>query len=100
MIRPTTKSKQRDFINTLIDQIDHGMTRAEILRWLRILRSELRNRKPVKRGDVAAQPVTPRVRVQVIRMYHRDRRITNQHIADKLNLNAGRVSEILAGKRR
>jgi len=100
MIRPTTKQKQRAFIDTLIDQINHGLSRSDILKALRLLKSELRNRRPVKMGAVVAQTVTPRVRQQVIRMFHRDRRITNQTIADKMNLNTGRVSEILAGKRR
>lgn len=100
MIRPTTKPKQREFIDTLIHEISRGMPRADILKYLRFLKRELRNRPPVKRGAPAARKVTPAVRRQVLAMYRADRFITNQHIANRLNLNGGRVSEILAGKRR
>jgi hypothetical protein len=46
-----------------------------------------------------ADKVTPLKRRQVLAMYRANRSITNQRIANRLNLNAGRVSEILAGKR-
>jgi hypothetical protein len=39
------------------------------------------------------------VKQQIVAMYRRDPSITNQAIADALNLNGGRVSEVLAGKR-
>lgn len=100
MILPTTKPKQRQFIDTLIDQINHGLSRSDILKYLRVLRSQMRNRKPVKKGAPVAQTVTPAIRRQVVAMWRRNPRITNQRIADRLNLNGGRVSEILAGKRR
>lgn len=101
MIRPTTKRKQREFIDALIDGVvGSSMSNADLLRHLRTLKNQLRNRQPVKRGDVTAQKVTPAVRSRVHAMYRQNRRITNQKIADRLNLNAGRVSEILAGKRR
>jgi hypothetical protein len=97
---PTTKPKQRDFLETLIYAIENGkITKPEIAKQLRVLLGQMRNRNPVKRGDPIAQTVTPAVKQQIVAMYRRDPSITNQAIADALNLNGGRVSEVLAGKR-
>ena len=76
MIRPTTKPKQRQFIDTLIHNINHGLSRTDILTYLRVLRRELRNRPPVKRGTPVAQTVTPAIRRQVVAMYRRNPSIT------------------------
>jgi hypothetical protein len=101
MIKPTTKRKQRDFIDALIFGIRHGpMTYAQIVRQLHVLRAALHNRPPVKKGERIAQSVTPTVRRKIVAMYRRNRRVNNQTIAERLNLNPGRVSEVLAGKRR
>jgi hypothetical protein len=99
-VKPTTKAKQRDYVAGLIHAMEMGlMTRPELIQRLRILLLQLRNRPPVKKGTPIAQPVTASVRRQVEAMYRADPSITNQAIADALNLNGGRVSEILAGKR-
>jgi hypothetical protein len=98
--KPTTKPKQREYLDALIHVLEMGLlSRAEVLVHLRVLRRNMRNRPPVKRGKPVAQSVTPRVRRQVERMFRANPLITNQTIADALNLNGGRVSEILAGKR-
>jgi hypothetical protein len=58
-MKPTTKAKQREFVDALIDGVaNNTMGSASLLKYLRVLRKELRNRPAVKRGDVAAQPVT------------------------------------------
>jgi len=100
MIRPTTKRKQRLFLDMIIDQVGLGLPRADILKYLRVLRREMRNRPPMKRGAPMADKVTPLKRRQVLAMYRANRSITNQRIANRLNLNGGRVSEILAGVRK
>ena len=98
---PTTKSKQRAYLDGMIGLIAAGrLSKTEILLGLRTLRRQMRNRPPVKRASPVAQKVTPVVRGAVLSLHRRYPDMTNQNIANRLNLNGGRVSEILAGKRR
>ena len=99
MLRPTTKPKQRQFLDTLIDQINHGLTRADILKFLRVLKRELRNRPAIKRAPAGADPITPTKRQAVRNLHRRYPRMRNRDIGYALNIDSGRVSEILAGKR-
>jgi hypothetical protein len=58
----------------------------------------MRRRAPARRMPSHSRPVTPQIREQVLELA----RTTNMHsaeIAVQLNLNPGRVSEILQGDR-
>lgn len=94
---PTTKAKQRGFLDTLIANAN-SMTRTSIVRQLRVLRKQLHNRT-AKRGRTTAPPTrSQRRNVLVLASVRPD--MSMQEIAQKLRISIGRVSEILRGKRR
>jgi hypothetical protein len=94
---PTTKRKQREFLDELIGDMEAvRVDWLAVLRRLRLLRSELHNR-PQHRGRRSAPP-TDMVR-HVIQHLHETTEMSQQEIAIALDVSNGRVSEILRGKR-
>lgn len=99
MLLPTTKAKQRDFLDTLIDAVvRRQITHAELLRNLRALRGQLHNRKAL-RGRQTAPPTRP-MRARIQRLHALYPHYSMQEIAQHLKISIGRVSEVLRGKRR
>jgi hypothetical protein len=101
---PTTKAEQRDLLDQLIQMQRHAMELGgdrlqRVLDGLIILRTQMSNRSPEQRGRVSADAVTPQKRADVLRLRHEQPKLSQQEIANRLNLNVGRVSEILHGKR-
>lgn len=81
----------RERLHALADELDV----AE----LHQLAEATRRRRPVRKAPVKSRPVDPAVKVQM-RAYaasHPDAQ--QREIGQTFNLNAGRVSETLAGKR-
>lgn len=97
---PTTKLKQRLFLAALIRRVDsRTITWAELSTDLKTLYRQLRNRPPVKKARPRAHPVTPAVAQAVWEFYRANPHAINREIGRRFNIDAGRVSEILAGKR-
>jgi len=95
---PTTKAKQRDFLDTLIATLANGgMDKPTLLRHLRVLRRQLHNRSGI-RGRRSAPP-THTQRAKILHL-HRTTDMSDQEISHKLHISIGRVSEIIVGKRR
>jgi len=100
-IIPTTKLKQRAFLDALIDVVaKKQVTRAVLLRHLRLLRSQLRNRPQAKGRVTAALRKSPQLPIRIRRLKALHPEYSMQEIAQHLKISIGRVSEVLRGKRR
>lgn len=98
-IAPTTKAKQRTFVDTLIAAVaDQGLSDRQLLRQLRVLRKQLRNR-PAQRGRISA-PASHTQRLRILQLKRRQPGLSMQEISHILRISIGRVSETLRGKRR
>ena len=97
---PTTKAKQRKWVYDLIIDVHNGtLTRDDAIRRLHILLVQLRNRPPIKHSDPVSNPTTPAMKQAILHFHHVYPEMAHQTIAEQLNTNIGRVSEVLAGKR-
>jgi hypothetical protein len=63
-----------------------------------IIQTCLIRKSPVRRAPRKSRDITPAIRAEVIRL-SRDSKLHESDIAARLNINPGRVSEILNGKR-
>jgi len=90
---PSTKAKQRLWVEGVLARLD--AVREDLL----ILYRELHNRRPVTRAPRAASTLTPAKRAAVRKTHSAHPHLTQQQIANRHDLNIGRVSETLAGKR-
>jgi len=90
---PSTKAKQRQVIADLIRQFE------DMRDSLVTLHNQLRNRRG-GRGRTVSAPVTPAKIQEVRRLRRLHPGWSQQEIAYHANINIGRVSEILRGKRR
>lgn len=73
---------------------------TKLNRRIRELSSHIARRRPVKRAPVSSSKITREIieGVKLLSTQHPD--WTQTRIGKKFNINAGRVSEILRGKRR
>jgi len=91
---PSTKAKQRQWLDNCIAQLE-ALTLD-----LRTLRAELHNRRPVTRGQVTAASVTAEKRRLVLRLHKQHPEWNYEQLARASRLdNIGRISGILAGIR-
>lgn len=98
MVTPTTKAKQRDYLDALIHGIaTKQLLPSQLLRHLRILRKQLHNRRAA-RGRLSAPP-THSQRNKILQL-HRTTPMSMQEISQKLGVSIGRVSEVIRGKRK
>ena len=96
---PTTKAKQRLFLDELIDDLRaKRISHLALVRRLKKLRAQLHNRSS-RRGR-RSSPETYLVRSAIVRCHRRHGDWSMQEIAQHLNCSIGRVSEVLRGKRR
>jgi len=104
---PSTKAKQRLWVEGVLARLDAVRedllilyARLDAVREdLLILYRELHNRRPVTRAPRAASTLTPAKRAAVRKTHSAHPHLTQQQIANRHDLNIGRVSETLAGKR-
>jgi hypothetical protein len=104
-MKPTTKDKQRLVLGqsikmlTLAYEVKQWRHVAQVIDWLGELHGEMRNRAETPRGRVVSDPVTPAkiAEVKALRVAYPS--LSQQEIAHRTNVNIGRVSEILHGKR-
>ena len=89
---PTTKAKQRIYLDELL--VD---TRS-ILRRLRKLRAQMHNRRPLngRRSSVSTRSVSAQIRAY--KKLHP--RKSMQEISRRFRVSIGRVSELIRGKRK
>jgi two-component sensor histidine kinase len=88
-----TKADMRIEVTAILQQMQ-ALTQR-----LARLHAELHNRPPRTRGDPYASSMSQELAQQIID-YHRANPAIPQHmIAKRFNLNQGRISETLAGKR-
>lgn len=102
--RPETKEQQRELVDQLIVQQRHAMALGgdrlqHVLDGLEVLRSVMHNRVPETRGRVTAARVTDAKRADVRQMRADHPDWSQKEIAQRLDIDVGRVSEILKGKR-
>jgi hypothetical protein len=99
---PTTKPKQRVLLRACIDALredDHVNERhAEVLDHLEAIHRELRNRWSPPAPSTCV-PVTPTLARRVRAFHARHSNWTYHDIAVRFNVQIGRISEILRGKR-
>lgn len=91
-MKPTTKAKQRGLVEEIIQ------TQEIMLEQLKELLAQLHNRK-APRGRTVSDPITPAKIAEIRRLKAEHPRFAHQEIAHLTNVNIGRVSEILRGKR-
>jgi hypothetical protein len=99
---PSTKPKQRWFVDQLIVYLQYSPAPniGKVIQALQALRSELRNRPPIARGQVTAAPVNSFMKAWVLNLHQANPYWNYEQIAQMTGLdNIGRISEILAGKR-
>lgn len=72
----------------------------ELSQTIALLAEELSRRPPIKRAPVTSDPVAPELRRAVRRHSRANPKESYASIARRFNINPGRVSEILAGKRK
>lgn len=63
------------------------------------LADEIGRRPSGQRAPIASAPMTDALRLQIMRMKSADPSLSHAEIGRRLNLNPGRVSETLRGKR-
>jgi hypothetical protein len=102
---PSTKPKQREHVERLIRLADNLAVAREVPVEVKLLRQGLRdlyeqmfNRKG-PRGRPVSEPITPAKIREVFETRDRYPGWSQQEIAYACNVNIGRVSEILHGKR-
>lgn len=105
-MKPTTKDKQRRHVLQMKSVIDNEIAvlgeRAGlkmVRQGLRDLAEQLSNRSETPRGRIVSDPVTPAKIAEVKAMRTAYPTLSQQEIAHRTNVNIGRVSEILHGKR-
>lgn len=105
---PTTKAKQRRYMDELIQLQRFGLAATaatgqryfeQVLDGLMVLRQQMANRTKGGRGRIVSDPVTPAKIEEVHRLRREHPDFSQQEIAYRTNVNIGRVSEILNGKR-
>lgn len=81
--------------------LDGAIAQSEALTaMLRATRAEMANRPPQTRGENVSRPVTPEL-IEQIRVYHNQFPKVPQHqLGTMFGVQQGRISEILAGKRK
>ncbi len=72
---------------------------APLIHRLEVLVLELRNRPPVTKGEPVAEAVTPEKVTQVHQLHREFPDLPQHRLGEITNLQQGRISEILAGKR-
>jgi DNA-binding transcriptional regulator YiaG len=101
---PETKRDQRLLVGALLKMQRHGIDTKDaraletVSDGLAALHEQLRNRRS-GRGRNTADSVTPSKIDEVYRLRRDQPSLSQQEIANRLNINIGRVSEILHGKR-
>jgi hypothetical protein len=107
---PSTKAKQREHVMRLMSCADTLATWCKatqlqvpaemklLLQGLHDLHEQMFNRRG-PRGMVTADPVTPTKIRNVFRLRDEHPSWSQKQIAQQLNIDVGRVSEILHGKR-
>lgn len=105
-MKPTTKDKQRQHCKQMASVIDNEIAALGERPGLKLVRQglldlagQLRNRAETPRGRVVSDPVTPAKIAEVKAVRAAYPHISQQEIANRTNVNIGRVSEILHGKR-
>ena len=85
-----------------IPEIAAELRRLSILHRLPVLSDladHLRRRPPISRAPKTSTPITPALQRQIVAAYRANPKRSQADIARELNVNAGRVSEALRGKR-
>jgi hypothetical protein len=102
---PSTKAKQRAQLDQAIKILEYAL---ESRQWrfveqmvpvLGELRGQMANRPPLQRGRVTADAITAAKRAEVWALRAAHPTLAQKEIAYRLNIDVGRVSEILHGKR-
>ena len=89
---------------------DRDLSMADVRRMLRdmrrdfnekldVIEARLRRRSPVRRAKVTSKRMTPALRDRIRAMAEAHPEMTMHEIAKALDVNQGRVSEVLAGRR-
>lgn len=80
--------------------LDHLIRETyKIVEQLEELRLEMHNRPRQMRGRVTSNRTTPKVKAQILKIHAVDPNLPQHEIARIVNVQPGRVSEIIAGKR-
>lgn len=82
----------------IAEEIQDG--RPETARELRELADELRRRSSVIRSSVTSAPISPKLIADIREFSELNPSLSYQTIAKRFNVNPGRVSEALRGKRK
>lgn len=71
-----------------------------IINELTVLRQEISRRKPVRRAPPSSTPMTPKLEVQIRAFARANPTWSFAKIGEHFNVNGGRVSEAVRGKRK
>ena len=94
---PAIREELMDIAEELTDHPDPKV-RALGTRIFLLAVATLRNRKPDK-APVSANPITPEIKAAVFKMHKEHPELRGDQIGAALNINQGRVYEILDGQR-
>ena len=102
MPRPTTKSKQRGLLRVCIDTLNQDVRvvvmHAAVLKQLEEIYRQLRNRTS-PRAPNTSDTMTPQMARDIRRFHAANPDLTYHEIAVKFNVQIGRISEAIRGKR-
>lgn len=96
----STITVARELIDAMIHDLDCGIEYSpeELTSRLVEIKAKMFRKKPVRKASAQSQIMTPELAVSIRAFAHRNKDITLQAIATRFNVNAGRVSEAMAGK--
>jgi hypothetical protein len=97
---PEIQKRLHELADALVLPLLFPMKPEDIGSELRNLTIQLSRRPPVTRAPVVSRRMTPEVAAKIRQLHEVYPDLTQQQIAERMGVVAGRVSETLAGKRK
>jgi hypothetical protein len=91
--------RARQILEHLLDEMATGRSDRMFVRASvqAALRHMVRKKHKAQKANATANPITAEIRDKVLRSHMQDPSISTRALAQKYNINQGRISEIIAG---